>query len=48
MKSFTKVKRNGKVDLIQTFVLNLPQKRKTRSLNSIRKDLNKTQRILAM
>lgn len=48
MKTFTKVKQDGKLQLIQTLVLNLPQKRKTRSLKKIRKDLKKTERMLAI
>ena len=42
------VKRNGKVQLIQTLVLNLPQKRKTRTLREVQKEQKKITRMLAI
>ena len=43
-----KVKVMGKTDWFKTILFNLPTKSKTRSLRAIRKDLKKTERILAM
>lgn len=43
-----KVKVMGKTDWIKTIKFNLPTKKRGRSLRAVRKDLRKTERILAM
>lgn len=42
----TKIKVMGKTNWIKTILFNLPKKRKARSLKTIRKDLNKSARIV--
>lgn len=42
------VKNNGRLDILNTIRINLPSKRRTRSLKTIRKDINKTNRIIRM